>query len=300
MDLVVKLWIMSIKFDDGLAPLDPLTHITKIGKHKLVRRLPYMSYEDQQHITRLCVRCGLLLMQYGAESATIVDLCKRLGVSLGVESVECAVAFNGITITTIYNNRCITTLRASSTHVINVNMIIQIQKIILDLEQMLTSEASSHASERFDALDRSVYPVWLVAVMVGVACACFAHLAGGDVVVVLMTLLAGTVGQFVRYYLTSQFFNPFVVAGTTAFCVSMLSSVALLFGLGNDPHIAIASSILLLVPSFVLINSMSDMLKGYMNMGVGRFVFVIILTLSAGIGISLALLTLHIRQWGIA
>lgn len=139
-----------------------------------------------------------------------------------------------------------------------------------------------------------------MAVMVGMACACFAHLAGGDVVVVLMTLLAGTVGQLVRYYLTKQCFNAFVVAGTTAFCVSMLSSVALFFGLGNDPHIAIASSILLLVPSFVLINSLSDMLKGYMNMGVGRFVFVIILTLSAGIGISLALLTLHIRQWGIA
>ena len=31
------------------------------------KRLPYMAYEDQQQITRLCVRCGLLLMQYGAE-----------------------------------------------------------------------------------------------------------------------------------------------------------------------------------------------------------------------------------------
>ncbi|GAF52650.1 putative membrane protein [Psychrobacter sp. JCM 18900] len=28
-----------------------------------------ISYVKQQRITRLCVRCGLLLMQYGAESA---------------------------------------------------------------------------------------------------------------------------------------------------------------------------------------------------------------------------------------
>lgn len=288
---------MKPNYPDGLEPFDLLT--PPDNPPTPLRSLPYMAYEDQQHITRLCVRCGLLLMQYGAESATIVDLCKRLGACLGVASVECAVAFNGITITTIYNNRCITTLRASTTHIINVNMIIQIQKIILDLEQMPTDEAMLHAGERFDSLDRSVYPVWLVAIMVGVACACFAHLAGGDLVVVMMTFLAGMVGQLVRYYLTSQFFNPFVVAGITAFCVSSFSSLALLFGIGNDPHIAIASSILLLVPSFVLINSLSDMLKGYMNMGIGRFVFVIILTLSAGIGISLALLMLHIRQWGI-
>lgn len=279
---------------DLLMPKNP-----ELPPKKDIRRLPYMAYEDQQKVTRLCVRCGLLLMQYGAESTTIVDLCRRLGISLGVGSVECSLAFNGVTITTIYNNRCITTLRASTTHAINVNIIVQIQKIILDLERMPVANALVHASERFDNLDRTTYPFWLVAMMVGVASACFAHLAGGDVVVVGVTFLAGMMGQLVRYYLTKHFFNPFVVAGTTAFCASVISSIALLLGYGNDPHIAIASSILLLVPSFPLINSMSDMLKGYMNMGIGRFVFVIILTLSAGIGISLALIFLQIRQWGI-
>jgi len=33
-----------------------------------------ITYAKQQLITRLCVRCGLLLMQYGAESAVVVDL----------------------------------------------------------------------------------------------------------------------------------------------------------------------------------------------------------------------------------
>ncbi|ELA08175.1 hypothetical protein MOMA_06426 [Moraxella macacae 0408225] len=264
-----------------------------------------MAYEDQQQITRLCVRCGLLLMQYGAESTVVVDLCKRLGAALGVASVECGLAFNGITITTIYNNRCITTLRASTTHVINVSMIIQIQRIVLDLERMPISNTSmttplEHALERFDALDKSTYPFWLVAMMVGLSCACFAHLAGGDLVVVAMTYLSAMTGQLVRYFLTKHHFNPFVVAGMTAFCASILSSLALLAHIGNDPHIAIASSVLLLVPSFPLINSLSDMLKGYMNIGIGRFMFVVILTLSSGVGISLALILLNIRQWGIA
>lgn len=280
----------------------PISHVLPMNEALPSTRkthLPFMTYEDQQQITRLCVRCGLLLMQYGAESAVVVNLCKRLGAALGVASVECSLAFNGITITTIYNNRCITTLRASTTHAINVNILIQIQRIILDLEAMPVTSTLEHAIERFDNLDKSSYPTWLIALMVGSSCACFAHLAGGDIGVVAVTYVAGLTGFLVRYYLTKHFFNPFITAVVTAFCASVLGSMAVLAKIGNDPHIAIASSILLLVPSFPLINSLSDMLKGYMNMGVGRFMFASILTLSACIGIVFALMLLNISEWGL-
>lgn len=292
---------MSRTYAEALEALDPITPPPPDPPAEIrpARRLPYMAYEDQQQITRLCVRCGLLLMQYGAESATVVDLCRRLGIALGLASVECSIAFNGITITTIYNNRCITTLRASTTHAINVNIIIQIQRIVLDLEVMPVTSTLEHASERFDALDRSTYPPLLVGLMVGVSCACFAYLAGGDMGVVAMTFVAGMTGFAVRHWLTQNHFNPFVTALITAFFTSMFASIALLAKIGNDPHIAIASSVLLLVPSFPLINSMSDMLKSYMNIGIGRFMFVIILTLSACIGIVIALLLFNIDHWGL-
>ena len=38
--------------------------------------------------------------------------------------------------------------------------------------------------------------------------------------------------------------------------------------------------------------------KGYMNMGMGRFMFVVILTLMTCIGIVLALLLLGVKYWG--
>jgi uncharacterized membrane protein YjjP (DUF1212 family) len=262
------------------------------------KRLPYMAYEDQQQITRLCVRCGLLLMQYGAESSTVVDLCKRLGFALGVASVECSLAFNGITVTTIYNNRCITTLRSSTTNAINVGIIIQIQQLILELERLPMTSTLEHATERFDALDRHTYPIWLTAPMAGMACACFAYLAGGDIPVALVTFVAATVAALVRHWLTRSFFNPFVTALAAAFCGSVLSGMGWWLHIGNDPHIAIASSVVLLIPSFPLINSLSDMLKGYMNMGMGRFMFVVILTLMTCIGIVLALLLLGVKYWG--
>lgn len=272
--------------------------VTVVDDPQKRRALPFIAYEDQQQITRLCVRCGLLLMQHGAESSVVVDLCQRLGHALGLSSVECGLVYNSITITTIYNNRCITTLRASTSQNINLHVVVQIQRIVLDLEAMPKASTLEHAIERFDAIDRTTYPTWVVAPMVGVACACFAYLAGGDLAVVAVTWVAGTCGLAVRKWLTQNHFNPFVAAMMTAFVASMLGSLALAMQIGNDPHIAIASSVLLLLPSFPLINSFSDMLKGYMAMGMGRLAFVLVMTLSTCIGIMCALLLLRIDQWG--
>lgn len=293
---------MSDTFADALEALDPLTPEPKLPQTpelRSPRRLPYMTYEHQQQITRLCVRCGLLLMQYGAESATVADLSRRLGLALGLASVECGIAFNGITITTIYNNRCITTLRASTTQTINVNIIIQIQRIVLDLENMPITSTLEHATHRFDELDKSTYPTKVVAMMVGSSCACFAYLAGGDSWVCAVTFVASMMGFSVRQWLGNHHFNPFIAALIAACFGSIFASSALLLGIGNDPHIAIASSVLWLVPSFPLINSLSDMLKSYMNIGIGRFMFVIILTLSTCTGIVLSLLLLNINHWGV-
>jgi len=106
-------------------------------------------------------------------------------------------------------------------------------------------------------------------------------------------------GYSLRLWLSNRNFNPFISALIAACFGSIFASTALLLGIGNDPHIAMASSVLWLVPSFPLINSLSDMLKGYMNIGIGRFMFVIILTLSSCIGIVLSLLLLNISHWGV-
>ena len=52
-----------------------------------------MDQEYQRAVTRICVETALLLLQHGAESAVVVQMAQRLGVALGIESVECA--FNG-------------------------------------------------------------------------------------------------------------------------------------------------------------------------------------------------------------
>lgn len=47
-----------------------------------------MEHEYQRAVTRVCVQTALLLLQHGAESTVVVQMAQRLGVALGVESVE--------------------------------------------------------------------------------------------------------------------------------------------------------------------------------------------------------------------
>ncbi|PJX21296.1 hypothetical protein CAP50_10430 [Psychrobacter sp. L7] len=266
------------------------------------------SYIQQQRITRLCVRCGLLLMQYGAESAVVVDLSKRLGLALGMNSVECSLNFNAITLTTICDERCITTTRDTINQSINVNLLVQIQQIINKTEantssgklgnNTLKSELTDRTILAFDELDKAVYPTWLVGMFVGASCAAFAYLNGGSWAITGVTFIAGMVAMFTRIYLSKHHFNPFITVIATAFIASLIGATTYYFDIGNNADIAVASSVLLLVPSFPLINSLSDILKGYVNIGVGRAVFTYMLTLSACVGIVMALVLLQIQHWG--
>lgn len=270
-------------------------------------RLDVISYSQQQRITRLCVRCALLLMQYGGESAVVVNLTKRLGKSLGVDGVECGLLFNAVTLTTLYQGRCITTVRDTIHQGINVSILVQIQQIVVKAEAHKNQKLDQfHADHEigwvelaFDNLNKQTYPTNLMAFFVGLSCACFAYLHGGHIWIAAITLVAGFFAMRIRLFLASHHFNPFVVVIIAAFLATLLGASAYFLDLGSNADIAVASSVLLLVPGFPIINALSDILKGYISMGLGRSMFATMLTLSACVGIVIALILLQIPHWGL-
>lgn len=58
-------------------------------------------HQQQREITRLCIKCALLLLQHGAESMLVEQLSARLGMALGMDSVESSISANAIVLTTI-------------------------------------------------------------------------------------------------------------------------------------------------------------------------------------------------------
>ena len=255
-----------------------------------------MEQEHQRAVTRACVQVALLLLQHGAESTVVVQMAQRLGVALGVESVECALTANAIVLTTLSDEHCITTTRKNSDKGINMQMVTDVQRIVIAVEHKLYD--LEMAQQKLNRLKPLKYPPILVVGMIGLSCASFAHLSGGDWVICVITFFASAVGMFVRQALSKRHYNLLIVFAMTSFVASLISGLSLKYQWGNDPQVALASSVLLLVPGFPLINSLADILKGYINMGIGRWTIATILTFGACLGIVFALSAMNISSWG--
>jgi uncharacterized membrane protein YjjP (DUF1212 family) len=133
--------------------------------------------------------------------------------------------------------------------------------------------------------------------MIGLSCAAFSRLAGGDWAVFGMTFLASGLGMIVRQEFGHRHFNPLLNFAITAFVTTLISAQAVIYGIGDQPQLVMASSVLMLVPGFPLINSVADMLKGYVNMGIARFVMASLLTLATCLGIVGAMSITNVLGW---
>ena len=252
--------------------------------------------DKQREITRLCIQTALLLLQHGVESTVVVQMASRLGVALGVDSVECALTPNAVILSTLSNNHCITTTRKNTDKGINMQVVTEVQRIVIAAEHHIYD--LRHVREKLDRIKPLKYNRYLVVVMVGLSCACFSHLAGGDWTIFGITFIASALAMYIRQIISARHFNPLIVFAVTAFVASLVAGSALKFELGNDPQIALASSVLLLVPGFPLVNSLADILKGHINMGIARWVIATVLTFGSCIGIVFALSLLNITGWG--
>ena len=254
-----------------------------------------LDEEAQHEVTRLCIQAALLLLQYGAESKVVVDVSTRLGYALGATRVDCALTANSIVFTTLFNHFCITTARRNVDRGVNMTVVSEVQHIMLACE---AGQMDRHAvREALANLQPRPYPPQLVLVMVALSCACFARLSGADWPVCALTFAASVCGMRVRQWLGGLHFNAMLVFMATAFVTSLIAGLGLRFQVGNDAHIAMASAVLMLVPGFPLINSLSDVLKGFMNMGIGRWALATVLTLGSSLGIVMALAVLGIDNW---
>ena len=174
-------------------------------------------------------------------------------------------------------------------------VVTQIQRICILAEKGLLDH--SMAQDKLNRITPERYNRWLVVVMIGLSCAAFSHLAGGDWMVFAMTFLASAVGMIVRQEIGHRQFNPLLNFAATAFVTSLISAQAVMYQLGNKPTLVMASSVLMLVPGFPLINAVADMLKGYINMGIARFVMASLLTFATSLGIIAAMSITGIWGW---
>lgn len=251
---------------------------------------------SQRAITRLCIQCGLFLLQHGAESALVEELSTRLGLALGMDSVESSISSNAIVLTTIKDGECLTSTRKNSDRGINMHVVTEVQHIVIMAEHKLLDYKD--VEKRFSQVKPLRYPRWLVVLMVGLSCACFCKLNKGGWDGAVVTFFASSVAMYVRLALTQRHLHPQINFCITAFVATTVSGLLLtLPTFANTSTVSMAASVLLLVPGFPLINAVADMFKGHINTGLARWAIASLLTLATCIGVVMAMTLWGLRGW---
>ncbi|WED22145.1 threonine/serine exporter family protein [Vibrio sp. JC009] len=251
--------------------------------------------DKQRKVSRLIAQAGQMLLAHGAESTLVGDIMQRMGLASGADDVQVSLSANSIVVTTFFNDKCMTTTRNAPDRGINMRAVTQVQRICIMMEKGVLNY--SLAQERLNKISPERYNRWFVVLMIGLSCASFARLAGGDWLVFAVTFTASAIGMIVRQEIGHRHFNPLLNFAVTAFVTTFISAQGMVFGIGNHPFIAMASSVLMLVPGFPLINAVADMVKGYVNMGIARFVFASMLTFATCLGIVGAMMLVGVWGW---
>ena len=132
------------------------------------------------------------------------------------------------------------------------------------------------------------YPLWVVCLATGIACAAFGRLLNATWLSFVPTLAGAAAGQWLRHSLFERKQNVFLVAGVVGFVSAVVA------GLGGrllgSAHLEIATvaAVLLLVPGVAVLNAQLDAIDGKPNLAAARGLRVAYLLLFMTLGLVLA------------
>ena len=124
--------------------------------------------------------------------------------------------------------------------------------------------------------------------LVGFANASFCKLFGGDLISMGIVFSATITGFYLKQQMQKKKINHYITFIVSAFVASLCASTALIFDTTSE--IALATSVLYLVPGVPLINGVIDVVEGYVLTGFARLTEASLLIVSIAIGLSFTLL----------
>ena len=127
-----------------------------------------------------------------------------------------------------------------------------------------------------------------VLILVGLANASFCRLFGGDWLSMGIVLSATITGMFLRQRMQANHINHYVVFAVSAFVASLCASTSLIFDTTSE--IALATSVLYLIPGVPLINGIIDIVEGETLIGCSRLISAFLLIICIAIGMSFTLM----------
>lgn len=138
---------------------------------------------------------------------------------------------------------------------------------------------------------------WLLLLLVCCANASFCRLFGGDAIAMGIVAVATLAGFWLKNVLCERGMDVRIVFFICALVSGVLGATGILFGLGSTPQVALATSVLYLVPGIPFLNSFSDMLYRHYICAYGRFADAVVLTACLSAGLFAAMLLMNVPMF---
>jgi uncharacterized membrane protein YjjP (DUF1212 family) len=238
----------------------------------------------------VALRAGQVMVESGANAARVEEAIIRFGCALGAERMDVFVTPTGIVVSAIAREQHRT-------------RVVRVEKTGIDLNRVAERASTGELSrpqlltelERIASQPR-LYGHLTTILSVGAACAAFAFLFGGYPLEALVAGGAAGVGQAVREVLVRLRFGRLAMT----FLVAVLAAALALLGSRwlelPAPGLAMAASVLLLVPGVLMVSSIVDMFRGNSLSGIVRATssVLIIGTIAGGLFVVLLLSSPHL------
>ncbi len=244
------------------------------------------------------------LSQYGAELLGSGATCIRMEKNIGRiarhyrHDAEIVIMPRHIHITVWTPGRkdAVTAISSISQRGINFNINALLSRLSWHIADGKTDFQGAVKSFRHIIRCQKQYP-WAILAAVSVANASFCRLFGGDAISMIVVAIATGVGYYIKQLMLDHHIDIRFTFFMCALISAVLGSSGLLFTLGDTPRIALATSILYLVPGIPFINSFSDMLHKYYLCALARFADAMVLTACLSSGLCAAMLLLGISMF---
>ena len=247
-----------------------------------------MQHTDQiQALSEFLLEYATTLMGAGVHTNRAVRNISRIAAAYGY-SADMTIFQRNITMSR-------TSVRKLKPLAFNLNLIQQLSELswlpvdnnvsIAEMEQAFRSMVRTKRFSR-----------WTDLLLVSVGNAAFCRLFNGDLWAMLTVFAATMLGFLAKQQLTRLKYNPLGVIILSAFTASMAAACAVLFQIGSTPQIALAASVLFLVPGVQMINSIMDLMHGHILMGISRGIHSIMMIACIAIGLSATMLIVGVNS----
>ena len=138
---------------------------------------------------------------------------------------------------------------------------------------------------------------WLLLLLVSLANASFCRLFSGDPMALATVFIATFIGFLVKQILVRRHMDIRLTVLFCSFLSAMIAAAGSLFGIGGTPEIAVATSVLYLVPGIPFINSFCDLLDRHYLCAFGRAMNVVMLLCCLSLGLCAGMAVMHMAMF---